>query len=366
MAKSVVHGGSGKRAAPRGGALTGPLRPVLRLAGWVASLPLLYKILLSSCLLAGGTIVFAVWVTSEHIAKSPGGGTHWGIASGLIVAGLGVVIAINFVAMKVAVRPIQTLAEAMERVGKGAYDTRAPKHRVSDSQIERAIDAFNRMAQSLEEQRQQLVRLSSQVLAAEDEERKRVARELHDDTGQALTAILVGLRGLESARGRRDLAERVRALREVVTGAMQGVRRLARALRPAVLDDLGLTPAIASLVQDLREHTEIVAAFQADGFDQRLSPQTEVALYRIAQEALTNVARHAQARRVLVSLAREGHLVRLSVEDDGVGFDVASRRASGGLGHFGMQERLGLVGGSLRIHSRPGEGTCIVAEVPLP
>jgi len=340
------------------------LNPVRRLAGWIASLPLLYKILLSSCLLAAGSVVFAVWVTAEHIAKSPSGGTHWGIASGLIVAGLGVVIAVNFLAMRLAVRPIQALVRAMERVGGGAYDTRAAKHRVSDSQIERAIDAFNHMAQSLEEQRRQLVRLSSQVLAAEDEERKRVARELHDDTGQALTTILVGLRGLESARGRRDLLARVRALREVVTGAMQGVRRLARALRPAVLDDLGLAPAVASLVQDLREHTEIIADFQADGFDQRLSPQAEVVLYRIAQEALTNVARHAQAHRVMVSLARDGQLVRLSVEDDGVGFDVASKRTSGGLGLFGMQERLSLVGGSLRIDSRPGEGTWIVAQVP--
>jgi len=366
MAKSIVHRNSGERAALGRRALTGSLRPILRLAGWAASLPLLYKILLSSCFLAGGAVVFAVWVTSEHIARIPSGGTHWGIAGGLIVAGLGVVIAINFVAMKVAVRPIQALAEAMERVGKGAYDTRAAKHRVSDSQIERAIGAFNRMAQSLEEQRRQLVRLSSQVLAAEDEERKRVARELHDDTGQALTTILVGLRGLESARGRRDLVERVRALREVVTSAMQGVRRLARALRPAVLDDLGLAPAIASLVQDLREHTEIAAEFQADGFAQRLSPQIEVVLYRIAQEALTNVARHAQAHRVLVSLARDGQLVRLSVEDDGVGFDAASRRTSGALGVFGMQERLSLVGGSLRIDSRPGEGTRIVAEVPQP
>jgi two-component system sensor histidine kinase UhpB len=134
----------------------------------------------------------------------------------------------------------------------------------------------------------------------------------------------------------------------------------------AVLDDLGLAPAIASLVQDLREHTEITGEFETDGFDQRLSPQTEVVLYRIAQEALTNVARHAQAHRVLVSLARDGQLVRLSVEDDGVGFDAASRRDSGGLGLFGMQERLGLVGGSLRIDSRPGEGTRVVAEVPQP
>jgi len=343
MAKTFVHGSSGERAAPGGGGLTGPLRPVLRPAGRIASLPLLYKILLSSCLLAAATVTFAVWVTSEHIAESAGG-IHWGIAGGLIVAGLGVVIAVNFVAMKAAVRPIQTLVRAMERVGQGAYDTRAAKYRVSDSQIERAIDAFNRVAQSLEEQRRQLVRLSSQVLAAEDEERKRVARELHDDTGQTLTTILVGLRGLESARGRRELLVRVDALREVVAGAMQGVRRLARALRPAVLDDLGLAPAIASLVQDLREHTEIAAEFEADGFHQRLSPQTEVALYRIAQEALTNVARHAQAHRVLVSLARDGQLVRLSVEDDGVGFDAPSRRTAG-LGLFGMQERLSLWAG---------------------
>lgn len=363
MVKSVVHDTSERRPTSAGS--PGAIRPILRLAHWAASLPLLYKILLSSCLLAGGTVALAVWVTSEHIAKSSGGGTHWGIASGLIAAGLAVVIAVNFVAMRVAVRPIQALTEAMEQVGRGAYDTRAPKRQVSDSQIERAIDAFNRMAQSLEEQRQQLVRLSSQVLAAEEEERKRVARELHDDTGQALTTVLVGLRGLESARGRRETVERVEALREVVASAMQGVRRLARALRPPVLDDLGLTPAIASLVQDLRQHTEIAAEFQADGLDQRLSLQIEVVLYRIAQEALTNVARHARAGHVLVSLARDGRLLRLSVEDDGVGFDVASSRASGGLGLFGIQERLSLVGGSLHIHSRPGKGTRVVAEVPL-
>jgi signal transduction histidine kinase len=203
------------------------------------------------------------------------------------------------------------------------------------------------------------------VVGAQELERRRLARELHDETGQALTSILLGLKSLEDALG--DEEQRgaaVAGLRKLVVATLQDVRRLAVELRPKVLDDFGLVAALERLTESFGEQTEIRVRFESSLGDERLPPEAETALYRIVQESLTNVVKHAHAHSVSIVLARKPGAVALVIEDDGRGFDVAETR-DGGFGLEGMRERVGLFGGSLQIESRAGAGATIVAEVPL-
>jgi signal transduction histidine kinase len=202
------------------------------------------------------------------------------------------------------------------------------------------------------------------VVAAQEAERKRLARELHDETGQALTSILLGLKPLEQSAPDNENRMAVVALRELVVATLQDVRRLAVELRPAALDDFGLVPAVERLVETFREQSEIRVDLETNLGDERLPADAETTIYRIVQEALTNIVKHAEATHVSVLLTRRDGLVAAVVEDDGRGFDP-SRLGEEGLGLVGMRERLGLVGGRLRIESAEGSGTSLVAEVPL-
>lgn len=201
------------------------------------------------------------------------------------------------------------------------------------------------------------------AVAAQELERRRLARELHDQTGQELTSILLGLKAVEDAA---DAAERERAIRAVrgqVLETLHDVRRLAFELRPKALDDFGLVPAVERLLETFAEQTGLRVDFEARLVD-RLPAEVETALYRIVQEALTNAVKHARARSISVVLARSGKTVSALVEDDGRGFELDPRGQ--GLGLAGMHERLALLGGRLKIETAPDRGTTIVAEVPLP
>ncbi len=229
---------------------------------------------------------------------------------------------------------------------------------------------LDELDQSLVKARQYQVRLrqmSSHVLTAQEEERTRIARELHDDTAQALTSVLVRLRLLERSADDKRLRLGLAELRDLTVETLEGVRRLAIDLRPPMLDDLGLEAAIQSHVQDFSARWQINVNFTSSGLG-RLPPNVELVLYRIVQEALSNVAKHASASRVETRLSRKGRTLRLLVEDDGCGFDVEAAKGSrqSGLGLFGMEERLALIGGTLRVESSPGKGTRLSAEVPLP
>jgi signal transduction histidine kinase len=203
------------------------------------------------------------------------------------------------------------------------------------------------------------------VIEAQELERRRLARELHDETGQALTSILLGLKGIRAARTDAEAEQIEGELRELVVQALQDVRSLAVELRPSALDDFGLVPAVERLVQTFSERSGIAAAIEANLGGERLSPELETVLYRVVQEALTNVVKHAAATTVSVVLTRRDGGVSVIVEDDGGGF-AEDDVGAGSLGLVGMRERLGLVGGSLTIESNPGEGTSLAAYVPLP
>jgi signal transduction histidine kinase len=202
------------------------------------------------------------------------------------------------------------------------------------------------------------------AVEAQELERRRLARELHDETGQALTSILLGLKGLEE--GLDDAGSRAAAadLRELVVSTLQDVRRLAVELRPSALDDFGLVAALERLAASFGEQTGITVDFETSLADERLPAEVETALYRIVQESLTNVVKHARARHVSVLLARKSGAIKAVVEDDGQGFDPAGDRHDG-FGLVGMRERLALLGGRLEVESSSEAGTTIVAEVPL-
>lgn len=214
------------------------------------------------------------------------------------------------------------------------------------------------------------LQLLEKVISAQEDERKRVARELHDEMSQSLTSLLVGLKVLESAISLEEARGNAAGLHDLITRILGGVHDLAFQLRPSLLDSLGLAAAIQRLAEESTEKLGIHIDYQAVGFEgKRLPPATETALYRIVQEALTNVARYAGAKNVGVILRHGEASVRAIVEDDGKGFSVADVMGSAAkdrkLGLFGMEERAGLVGGRLTIDSAPGEGTTVFVEVPL-
>lgn len=203
------------------------------------------------------------------------------------------------------------------------------------------------------------------VVAAQELERRRLSRELHDETAQTLTSVLLGLQAIAEAPEPGRVAAETERLRELVTQALQDVRRLAVELRPKALDDFGLVPALKRLGSGFSEQTGIrveVESYLDD--EKRLPSEIETALYRIVQESLTNVVKHARAGSVSVLVTRKSGSVIAVIEDDGRGFDTGAGRDEG-LGLVGMEERVALLDGRLQIESREGAGTTIVAEVPL-
>jgi signal transduction histidine kinase len=203
------------------------------------------------------------------------------------------------------------------------------------------------------------------VVEGQELERRRLARELHDETGQALTSILLGLKHVEEAETPEAARAAAAQLRDQIVETLQSVRRLAVELRPSALDDFGLAPALERLAEAFSEQSEIEVDVQANLGSARLSGEVETALYRIVQEALTNVAKHAEAKRVSVVVTRSANAVTVVIEDDGQGFGAGGGSGEG-LGLVGMKERVGLLGGRLAIESTEGAGTTVVAEVPVP
>jgi two-component system, NarL family, sensor histidine kinase DevS len=244
-----------------------------------------------------------------------------------------------------------------------AHDKESGDARFSDEDL-RLAEAFAARAAVAVDLSERVARDAlRRVVSAQELERRRLARELHDETGQALTSILLGLKSLEDADDESDLAESTSRLRELVVTTLQDVRRLAVELRPKALDDFGLVPALERLVETFREQTGIQVDLEPRLGDDRLPPEVETALYRITQEALTNVVKHAHANRVSIVLTRRDGSVSAVIEDNGRGF-AEEQGSENGLGLLGMRERVALVDGRLSVESSPGAGTTLSIEVP--
>jgi signal transduction histidine kinase len=211
--------------------------------------------------------------------------------------------------------------------------------------------------------------LARNVLLAQEEERKKISRELHDHIAQVLAGINVHLGALTAggALGRRNARQQVGKFRRLVSKSIQVVRRFARELRPSLLDDLGLLPALRDYMNELSERTKLRIHLTAFAQIEELDTPSKTVLYRVAQEALTNVVRHARAGNVSLHLQKLTDRVRLEVHDDGKAFDarrVLSSRRRGRLGLLGMRERVEMLKGRFAIESVPGEGTTVTAELP--
>jgi signal transduction histidine kinase len=231
---------------------------------------------------------------------------------------------------------------------------------------EQTNEALTQRVRELDEANAQLQRLTSLVINAQEEERRRLSRDLHDDTAQALTSLLVRMRLLARHAVKDEIKRGLLELLELTTQTLDGVRRMALDLRPSTLDDLGLVPAVESYAREFAERWGIDVRVSTRG-GKRLAREQELIVYRIVQEALANIVKHAGASRVAIEFRREhGHLV-VTVHDNGHGFDVTQTLASRerGLGLFGMQERAQLAGGYLNLRSAPDAGTTVTLVVPL-
>jgi two-component system, NarL family, sensor histidine kinase DevS len=244
-----------------------------------------------------------------------------------------------------------------------AHDKVGGDPRFSNDDLRLTETFATRAAVAVDQSRRVASDALRRVVEAQELERRRLARELHDQTGQELTGVLLSLKAIEEAENPAALAKAVAAVRGQVVETLSDVRRLAVELRPKVLDDYGLVAALERLAQTFAEQTGLALDLEAQIGDERLPSEVETALYRMVQEGLTNVVKHGQAGHVSIILARSRTAVTAVIEDDGRGFETETIHE--GMGLDGMGERLALLGGKLKIESRPGAGTTLVGEVPL-
>jgi signal transduction histidine kinase len=242
-----------------------------------------------------------------------------------------------------------------------ALDRRNPDPRFSDADLRLAQRFAARAAVAVDLSQRVARRTVQRIVSGQEQERRRLSRELHDETGQALTSILLGLKAIEDAQGTDRFPKALADLRELVVATLQDVKRLAVELRPKALDDFGLLPALERLTTVFEEQTGIDTQLESRLQDARLPGEIETVLYRVVQEALTNVIKHARAERVSILLHETGSKVGVVIEDDGRGFDPDD--VGDGLGLVGMQERVALLGGRVSLESS-GAGTTIAVEVP--
>ncbi|WP_369194294.1 HAMP domain-containing sensor histidine kinase [Streptomyces djakartensis] len=274
----------------------------------------------------------------------------------ILLGGLAVMLVANAALLRWGLAPLDRLTGLMTTVDLLRPGQRLSAHR--GGEVAELIRTFNAMLERLEHER---AASSGRVLLAQEAERRRIAQELHDEVGQSMTAILLGLkRAADEAPDplRKDLHE----VQEITRESLDEVRRLVRRLRPGVLDDLGLVSALTSLTEDFATHTglQVTRRFATDL--PPLEPETELVLYRVAQESLTNVARHADARGAVVALHHGEAGVVLAVTDDGCGIKAPRE----GAGILGMRERALLIGAALDITPAPRAGTQVKLTVPVP
>lgn len=261
-------------------------------------------------------------------------------------------------------QPLQRLAQAANRIALGNY--RAAETPVGGiHEIEQLRATLDAMARQVSAAQNAMRSYITAITRGQEDERLRLARELHDDTIQSLIALQQRIEMVEKALGKDPAlaSARLKELRELVTASLASVRRFVRDLRPTYLEELGLIPALEMLTQ------QVGASFEIVGEEKRLEAERELALYRIVQEALRNVAKHAHAQNVSVTLTFDSHQVTATIEDDGIGFAAPETpNAYARAGHFGlmgMQERAQLFGGNVYIQSERGKGTKVVVVVPM-
>jgi two-component system, NarL family, sensor histidine kinase UhpB len=337
--------------------------PTSRMLRWLLRVPLFYKILIANALLVLVGAVLGITLTVQYVQAEPGR-SPLGLASAFALGGMAATVLVNALILRLALRPLEALEDAAARVQAGDLDARAPVSPVADRELERLVSTFNGSLDAAARYRGRLRAVAARALRAAEEERKRIARELHDETAQLLAALLIRVRVVRQAGDPAAVDALLEDMRREIGTALEGIRRFARGLRPPALDELGLVAAVGEHVRSIAELGGIEVTLEADEIARgELAPEAELALYRIVQESLSNVLRHAQARTAAVRVRRQDGVLVVTVDDDGRGFDP--ERAVAGLGLFGMNERAGYLGGRVQVDSAPRRGTRVRAEVPL-
>ena len=309
-------------------------------------------------LLVNATVVGLAALATAQMVCGGLGSDALVVAAGAVMVGA----VLNSVLLARFLVPVEELVDTMDHVDLTESGLRAPGGPAGSPEVERLRGAFDHMIGRLEAERRAAGRA---VLRAQEEERAAIAQDLHDEVNQSLTGVLLHLeilRGDAEERGEAALARGMHEVKGLTNGAIEELLTLARRLRPTVLGDHGLIPALQSQVQDFGRRTGIDARFLRHGAIPPLDDEQQLVLYRVCQESLSNIAKHAGARTVCVELSFTGRPM-LRVADDGAGFDqlaaAARRNGARGLGLSGMKERALLVGGRLQIFSRAGQGTTV-------
>ncbi len=332
-------------------------------------LSLFEKVILVNSVMLIGEALAGLWVTSHNLEAH-----HYLIDTSFIVLATLLTLFTNVILLRVSFLPLFGLLATIREVSGGKTRARASVT-TSDPQIGELAHAFNTMLDRLETARREQTTL---ILQAQEEQRRSIALELHDETGQNLTALLIHAEVLHQSlqalpepaiaqEVRRQMGDGLAQLAKLTQDTLENIRLLAQQLRPSVLDDLGLLAALRWLVEDSQQRLHLAVELEVDAKEQQwrqLPPVYETALFRIAQESLTNVARHAHAQRAWISLRHEQGQLRLQIRDDGRGYTPGQEQA--GLGVFGMRERASLLGGTLTVLSHSGQGTTVLAILPLP
>lgn len=338
-------------------------------------LPILYKILIVNSFIVLLSAILGIGIT-ERVVEEGRFTLLTYAAIVLVTIGGGAIL--NYLVLKIAFRPLGDLQAVVRQVHAGNLRARAILDRAMDPDITHFATALNAMLERMEanartiaENERRLQLLAAQVITAQEEERKRVARELHDEASQALTTLIIGL---ESALA--DIPPRLSGLRRRLAGlialaesTLEEIRNLALSLRPTILDDLGLPAAVRWYAKNIGEKAGLTVRLEMVNMEERLPASVETAVFRIVQEGLTNIVKHAAAREALVCLKRADGHVSILIADDGQGFDttrlLTSRSQRNGLGLFGIEERVTLLRGTWQLHSEPGKGTQLQVSIPL-
>lgn len=331
-----------------------------RLARALLRVPLFYKIMIANVV-----IVVAVAAIATNVAAGIARGDQLQVVLFFAFAGGIAVVLANAFILRIALQPLEELEAAAALVHAGAIERRVESSPVADAGMERLADTFNAMLDSIQEYQQKQRDLSRRALNAAEEERKRVSTDLHDKTAQTLAGLLVRLSLVKSVTDSDVRNALLNEAAEEASFAMDEVYRVVQALRPPALEMLGLKGAIETHARSVAEKASLDIDVESEDLRGALDPQAEIALYRIVQEALSNVVRHAQATRALIRLQRTRDGVLATIEDNGVGFAAEEVVRDGrSLGLFGMQERASYLGGRVEIRSDSG-GTTVAVQIPV-
>jgi two-component system sensor histidine kinase UhpB len=323
--------------------------------------PLFQKVVIANTVLIATGATLGVYLEKRYFS-----GRELGFLALFVSTVVVLSILVNYLLIKLAFRPLDEVARSVKAIRNGLPDIRVPEI-TDDPQIGELSLSLNAVLGAIERQRR---RDAASVIRAQEEERKRIARELHDETSQSLTGLVIGVRMIDELlpESLTEVRERLQGIEDLAQSTLGEVHTMAVRLRPSVLDDLGLMAALRSYVKEFSSHSRVFVDLRLPALSRRLSSELETVLYRVVQEALTNVARHADASHCWVTFQQRGDRLRGIISDNGRGFDprtIRPDRFREGLGLNGIRERIELVGGALRVESRPDEGSTIYLEVPL-